>query len=603
MRKIILLVALLMSLSDLAGQSQKSARYINCSDPEEQVNLDPNWNWTGCCSGYTMFYSPNGATPIRLNNVQLPFFANGNPLADNIDYNQRDMWPQDGWVLAYKDFGTSKVAPGLPFFALYNKYTGMFRVMIYNAINVSSSKFLMTLSFGNTSPKIPLFTFADTQKPYDNDFDPNKQLNYFSIASSLQDWFVADFPLVGYTPTIDPQTKLHLELYTVDESQINLKSTTFQLNGTIGYVGSGSPTLDAFNKGQKIVKGVDGVRKAAKDLVETTEKSGKKPNWLSGLKNLANSTVSNIIPFVSPVVDIITSFIGGGAANTMQPITLNGSLELEGKIITNRRLLQCDLALSINAPKVNNCYDPAFYYPLNNIPWGLFNISKPTQGICQDEIVTDYCDVFDPNNPYIADGVVTTCYGPSISYLTNPNTGMRLLNVQVAALYTFTFGGANFTNIQNVPNQIWDSYYYGGCYGWSSGSFATGMSVKFEFEIINPTKNYSKNITIFKTYTFGSGSGRRSFEKLDQKEVLTIYPNPFDEHVRILHGPFENTVKISFIDMTGRVVANVQNTNPKQQFIDWDGQNHQGGSLPTGLYIVKVFVDNRKPVITKILKK
>lgn len=71
---------------------------------------------------------------------------------------------------------------------------------------------------------------------------------------------------------------------------------------------------------------------------------------------------------------------------------------------------------------------------------------------------------------------------------------------------------------------------------------------------------------------------------LPEKKSLAIYPNPFNGSCRIeFLGDIE---RIEIMDITGRVVRNYQISTPDKAVI-WDGQDNQGATVPTGVYLIR----------------
>jgi hypothetical protein len=182
MTRFLRFLLLLCSTATAFGQGGPSAnRYLPANDP----NLDPAWDWTtpvnNVPNGYPVYF--NAASTINSTNVQLPFNSSGHPLSDALSHSTKDMYPEDGWMLVYRDFGTpgATFQPKLPFFVLYNKYRGKLRVMVYNGMGVSYSAYRMSLSFRSTSPKAGLLTFTSssqtTLENY-NKLNPNDNLQY-----------------------------------------------------------------------------------------------------------------------------------------------------------------------------------------------------------------------------------------------------------------------------------------------------------------------------------------------------------------------------------------------------------------------------------------
>ena len=191
-RGLALLGILLLGTANAAPASERGARgvpgprhvengrYIPPGDP----NLNAAWDWTVSGTGHTLYYSNNGSTPIQLNNVQLPFFTSGHPLATD----QKDMYPADGWMLVYRDFGTPTSAPAMPFFALYNKYKGTLRFMYYNANNLAYSAYRAELSFRNPTATAGLMTFTDTEKATLADYNKAKQDDFMGRMAINHGW-------------------------------------------------------------------------------------------------------------------------------------------------------------------------------------------------------------------------------------------------------------------------------------------------------------------------------------------------------------------------------------------------------------------------------
>ncbi len=60
--------------------------------------------------------------------------------------DESDFQPEDGWNLYAANFGEQAgTGPGFPFFALYNKYTGLLRIFMYKTINAPSNYTYMAI--------------------------------------------------------------------------------------------------------------------------------------------------------------------------------------------------------------------------------------------------------------------------------------------------------------------------------------------------------------------------------------------------------------------------------------------------------------------------
>ena len=109
------------------------SRAMTDSDP----NRDSNWRWYEYQGeGYDLYAASgtSGNGIITYLNKQLPFFSPNSPAGVklyNPDTQNADMYPEDGWVLLKRDFGTPGNAPLMPYFFLYNKARGILRYVFF----------------------------------------------------------------------------------------------------------------------------------------------------------------------------------------------------------------------------------------------------------------------------------------------------------------------------------------------------------------------------------------------------------------------------------------------------------------------------------------
>ena len=325
-------IFILLLLGALQVEAQNNGRLMDANDP----NRNPDWSWTQeYPEGLDMYYELIGQTlPVKVPaGKQTPFFTSGHPL--NTVESKKDMWPEDGWVLVYRDFGTATSAPPLPFFILYNKYRGILRHMFYNAQNLEYTFYRAELSFSDPEFSGALMTFSADEKVFLNDYDAENTLNFMSKVAVFQGWGYADFHLFGYDPTIDINTRLRLAIIGVDQSLISLKSTEFTLEQQLdeaaleGSKGSGGDLIESFNKGQKFYKSSEKAIKGLKRKVESEQKKidtvGNKPWWFDKLSTITESNLITAIPLIGSVAGFIKSFFFSDDA-TPKPIKFEGSL-------------------------------------------------------------------------------------------------------------------------------------------------------------------------------------------------------------------------------------------------------------------------------------
>jgi hypothetical protein len=474
-----------------------NARYVPPGDP----NLSPSWDWTVSGAGHTMWYSKNGSTPIQLNNVQVPFFTSGHPLATD----QKDMYPADGWMLVYRDFGTPTSAPAMPFFALYNKYKGTLRFMYYNAESLAYSAYRAELSFRNTTATAGLMTFTDTVKSTLADYDKAKQDDFMGRMAINHGWAWADFTLFGFDPNAHPEAKLHLELHGLDigqvqlEGQLNLNQVIDSSAPSSSNTNVFSSLLGAFNAGHKYYKDVNAQKAALQGRVNK-EKANPAPDpwWVATAEAFLASGAVSAAPYIGAIVGFVKFFMGGktGPARR-EPMNFEGALTMTGTITTAQQIDMGDFALSTGASA------PDFYRPVQPIPWGVFNLTqKPVilQNIYASGCYDDYGTIL-----YCEDSYDFALEAPT--YVLNPNAGVTLKSVKTAFIYG-RYGPSAFMD----SSQLTDSYYWrqdycrdrwGGnypCYEYTSGGIPLTVGLELTFEINAQPLYADREFVVYKEY-------------------------------------------------------------------------------------------------------
>ena len=366
-----------------------------------------------------MFYSLSGETPTRLDNVQLPFYTDGHPL----NTYPQDMWPRDGWILAYRDFGSPSDAPPMPFFALYNKYRGILRVMFYNAPNVSYTYYKADLSFVSASASGALLTFTDPKRVSLDDYDAEKQESFMGMATQFRGWIHADLVVFGYDPTAHPDARFRVQIFGIDESSLSLESTVFTLTelATDSNPAASQSTLDdaiaAFNRGHKWYKSVSEGLTALEEAAETNEDHWWKPL----VKSIVSLPIATYAPYIAGLLGFVSFFIGGSSKPApREPLTFSGSLQMQGEVVLTRPIVAADLALFPGTS------EPHYYRPVQPIPWGVFNLTRPLRMRSESHHhdITENCNI--TLDSWVLDDV---------PYVFQPDAGMQLKSIRVAFAY------------------------------------------------------------------------------------------------------------------------------------------------------------------------
>jgi hypothetical protein len=197
----------------------------------------PTWDWLDATNTNWQYY--NGAS---FTDMGTPF-QNPNPtsaLSRIID--AEDYTPAKGWVLFSKDFGCTghPVSNQIPFFGLYNRFTGVIRYFFYNAAPSSSliNKALVTLEWQNHQKNTSLLNNTNTYNATNDQFPKTSDESLYPVNignyAGGGAWFIAEFTThfdqtTGVTASgtedltkTGQNYKLWFKLYEVSSSSVEL---------------------------------------------------------------------------------------------------------------------------------------------------------------------------------------------------------------------------------------------------------------------------------------------------------------------------------------------------------------------------------------------
>ena len=417
--------SLLISVLLLAGtHGPAGTRIMAADDP----NRDPKWEWFHDTK--EVMYSSHDASTVTRHTSYLPYYTAGNTLSG---HSVIDAFPEDGWVLVHRDFGTEKEAQPFPYFTLYNKYRGIFRVMLFNATNREGTYFIGELGFldGEKHPeaRAGLFTFADhathkmaheNTRCYLRTYNPALKLTTLSSMSVFGSWAVFDFPLLGFDPDLAKKEPiLTFKLSSVQRSDISLQSEgnikLYQVMNT-GDLVHPSQLHQAFAGFQAVAGAGVYAYNSYKSVdaffdTEIRSEAGKKKNggqsWFPAVAALATGPIGTYAPVISAMASVMSSFVGGGSQ--WQPLNFEGQFNFntEGVLQTRKELWCHNFFLKAGPDK-----DARAQRPIQDIAWGIFNFTKI------------------PASTFKLDGTVRLTEDPPLIF--NPACGMTHVSTRVA---------------------------------------------------------------------------------------------------------------------------------------------------------------------------
>ncbi len=354
-------------------------RVMSVSDPMR----DPNWNWT--TDTIDTLYITSYADPKLIrrpyygSSAIKPFFTDGQ--------GHRDIWPEDGWKLVLRDFGTTAYQVPTPFFILYNKHLGILRYFFFG--NLVSEQ--ITHAVGHLSIKgsnSPFFTLADSTGHFIDNYNVYKQ---HTISEYYQDqWNVMEFRMAGFDPDIHSKyARFIIDVDAYKNFDLNVQGSV-NLKGVLGSGGSThSSFLETILQGVKLYKSISkgykdikNAQESFKDLIKFAESDEHKDAWWSDiLASAASVGATSWIPALGPIVGVANFILGGGSSQSRQPrpITLTGGLELKGTISSTSDISQ--LEFIVPGSKVDNPDLMASYneLPLYHEKPGVFNLASIPQ--------------------------------------------------------------------------------------------------------------------------------------------------------------------------------------------------------------------------------
>lgn len=331
----------------------------------DDPNFDPDWDWT-LDEPHDLFALTQSGLRV-FENVRLPYFADTGPAADDFNNDApgvRDILPEDGWVLLYRDFGTPERGASFPRFILYNRFRGLLRLFYFNPHFPEAFTYgVVTLEKQSASGPFGLLTFTDEAHPTLDDFDPERREVFIGRLEPVT-WNYADFVVAGFDPDLPDDARFEFEIAGVRESDITLE---------------GNLTLDqVLDKRNLLASKSDGLG----NVVEVGEKTGGFFKGLDGLKSAIEKTVGedklddvslgDMSNLVSAGIALFKLFLGGSKPKQTQVLKFKGDLDLSGTIKLQGGI--GSFLLRVPGARPLGSTDLPFY----DEPLGIFNLrSKP----------------------------------------------------------------------------------------------------------------------------------------------------------------------------------------------------------------------------------
>ncbi|UJP65810.1 hypothetical protein [Mongoliitalea daihaiensis] len=405
-----------------------TARVFPINDP----NRNSNWQWYSSTM-QTMWTSNSGGLGV-IRQKQLPYFQ-----ASDIatDASQRDMLPNDGWVLVARDFGFNENHPveGDPWFLVYNRRRGLLRLCLFNAFGSQYVFQSVRLGLHNnvfTSSGLFTLTSENFQQGVLTNLVPNQVRESISNMAEQGGWSVHDFYL-GFDPNFNSNTIFDFKVYGIIE--------------TIGSGGiSGAVTGKALVTEKNEIK-IHDVFKNTGAFLSAVDKKYKKLKLTSFLQSFDIATGA---------VGIAKFFLGGKKTTQTIPITLDADLGMSFSLIT--RILRKEIR--VNADSTAWINDGFAFKPLNQISYGLINFKEVQKVYLDTEYLSQPSEQYPGECETITISKYATVYNEVLNNISlNPTSGMHIVDIKVAfspdvfpnSIPSFAnSGGYFYTDYQNL---------------------------------------------------------------------------------------------------------------------------------------------------------
>lgn len=405
-----------------------------------------NWDWTNPLDYPTYFYI-NGLQPII---CVFPFSdANLGVVTAYQDYK-----PEDGWVLIFRDFGSVTMPVKMPYFVLYNKYNGTFRIFTFIVTLENYTRISVQTTYEiNGNANLAYTTSPAYALSSKSNYETNSNIGF--VQGSNAQWIYNDIALA-----YDPNTPTYEHLsFIFDIKGIGINNIS--LDGTILLEQKVQANLGQNNK--NILAVIEGAGKALGEKYDSFTNAKNKAKGAvtdasvffdslghKGHPNNQNQTLVNIgsklsglaglinnLPFgpIGAVYGLFNFFSGGGSvANEPTPLVFEGKISLTGSMTTEEVIGKLKVRIPGSIAPVADYWKPVY-----NKPLGVFNVqnmpklkrtkynqyhTKTYNNGTSSEIGTEWYSYKLTNDPQV---------------ILNPEANLSLQDSKVELIFTFRY--------------------------------------------------------------------------------------------------------------------------------------------------------------------
>ncbi|EIM75587.1 hypothetical protein A3SI_13153 [Nitritalea halalkaliphila LW7] len=357
------------------------ARILEVNDP----NSDPSWDWTEV-GNWNLFVRP--ATPGQ-NAIQVqttsPFFEQGNPL----NTVNKDMYPEDGWVLVARDFGTPNNPVQTPFYALYNKYQGRFRILFYTNELGASGMVRVGLALNSSGTPKSFLSFNDFSEngPFLDVANPDLSLSAITGVQVTGGWGSVDFNLSSYdNAALNWEDQLNIFIWSMDATTLDAEPFgDFVWSSRLQPISTHPALVNPFFSSNQI---------HAPSIASIRERLGQEGFATVGSSNPGSSSADVFMQELAALNENFQGYIGA-------PLSVSGRHTLYMRDLFRFTVSPLDFqpqrGFTISLSAKDFQANGSSYKPLSTIPWGIFAFQTMpelvTETVYERRIVEGSCQL------------------------------------------------------------------------------------------------------------------------------------------------------------------------------------------------------------------
>lgn len=455
MRTILLTIIIICVINRISAQypcqNGISTNPLNPINNQLPIKRNTFFNWQD--SIYQV--QPINSTCVRGSFIESPFYK-----IDNLEDLRvsKDMKWEDGWELLRRGFGltdlntpTTDPVPHV-YLILYNKYTGILRVLLKVCRGADYNAAKITLEFNSlTQMKTDLLEFSRNNiSALDKKFSAIISAAGSKYINDDTKWFYADFPMMFDPCTCAYKSKLQIKSVLISTSSINLEGgitgdiytkdvggkAQIQKPGSFGWKDVSNFVNGKVSTAYGAIDNFVSTTTALGSTIAKVDVFGKASaifKFGEALKsNAFLQTGLKAVPWLKSAVSLLDVFIGGGKSSStgpqlvqLLPLAVNLTAKLSGTI--NLANQYHDIIFT-NPGSKDAQLDPDAY-PYYNEVLGVFNLVKTPVAfkvnnsvICDDNrraygTISNYQFRFDADSFY---------------YVVNPAAGLTIQDMQAA---------------------------------------------------------------------------------------------------------------------------------------------------------------------------